>query len=136
MGIPTTRCAFPLAACLLLISCAPSPRMALARPEPARTITFHNNGRERVQVYLIGQKEDWLLGRLEPLERAQLRLPASSFVETDEAVVLAVLPGWSRSLSPRTDWRAVRSIEERGSQLPGAEWRFVNGQLQGPRQRP
>src|SRR5699024_2849156 len=99
------------------------------------TITFRNSGRDRIQVYLIGERENWLLGRLEPLQTARLRLPESSFVVTGEAVVLAVLPGWSRSLEPRADHRATMSIAERGTELAGEEWLFVNGQLQGPRRR-
>ena len=135
MGIVTTRCFFLVLIGIPLVACAPQHR-APAAPQPqAGTITFRNSGRDRIQVYLIGERENWLLGRLDPLETARLRLPAGSFAVTAEAVVLAVLPGWSRSLEPRADRRATMSIAERGTELAGEEWLFVNGQLQGPRRR-
>ena len=85
-----------------------------------------------MKVYLIGEADNWLLGRLEPLETARLRLP-ESFVATGEVVVLAVLPGWAGSLAPRADDRVALSITEHGGDLPGDEWFFVNGQPQGRR---
>ena len=135
MGAAKFRNLFILAAGILLASCRQQQNVSPAPRPSIRTITFHNNGRDRIQVYLIGQKEDWLLGRLEPFQTTTLRLPESSLTDGEEAVVLAVLPGWSRTLAPRTDQRAARSIAERGSFLPGEEWVFVNGQLLGPRQR-
>jgi hypothetical protein len=63
-------------------------------------------------------------------------LPESFAAIPDEAVALAVLPGWSRSLAPRTDRRASLSIAEQGGDLAGEEWSFVNGQLQGPGRHP
>jgi len=136
MGVANIRRISLLAAGLLIVSCTqhqgPAPL-----PEPsARTITFHNSSRDRIQVYLVGQKESWLLGRLEGMETARLRLPESSSDLWDEGVVLAVLPGWARSLAPRADHRVALSITEPGRDLPGEEWIFVNGQLQGPRRHP
>ena len=133
MGIVTRRCIVLFAAGISLASCAPHQRVEPAPLTGAGAITFRNSGRDRIQVYLVGERENWLLGRLEPLETARLRLPASWFVATGEAVVLAVLPGWSRSLAPRADRRATLSIAEPGGDLAGEEWIFVNGQLQGPR---
>jgi hypothetical protein len=49
-----------------------------------------------------------------------------------QSVVLAVIPDWSRNLQPRRDRRAVLSIKERTYNLPGEEWIFVDGLLQGP----
>jgi hypothetical protein len=133
MGIAKIRRIAALAVGILMASCMQH-RMALQEePALAGTITFHNNGRDRIQVYLIGEKEDWLLGRLEPLETAHLRLPESPYATGEEAVVLAVLPGWARSLAPRGDRRVTLSLKEYTKNLPGEEWIFVNGQLQGPR---
>jgi len=136
MGVPTIRRILLLVAGLLVVSCTRN-RAAAPTPLPsARTITFHNNSRDRIQVYVVGAKESWLLGRLEPYETARLRLPESFAAIPDEAVALAVLPGWSRSLAPRTDRRASLSIAEQGGDLAGEEWSFVNGQLQGPGRHP
>jgi hypothetical protein len=120
-----------LAAGVLITSCAHYQPAAPGDPTPAVTITFRNQSRDRVQVYLVGEKEDWLLGRLESLETAHLALPAAS-ITAPQSVVLAVIPDWSRNLQPRRDRRAVLSIKERTYNLPGEEWIFVDGQLQGP----
>ena len=122
-----------LAAAFLIASCMQHQVAPAAAPISAGTITFHNHGRDRIQVYLIGEKEDWLLGRLEPMETAHLRLPESISEEGREAVVLAVVPGWARNLAPRNDRRATLSITEISNNLRGEEWVFVNGQLLGPR---
>src|SRR5437763_11833853 len=133
MGILHVRRTAALAAVILIASCAQHQPPSLQTSTPVRTITFHNNGRDRIQVYLVGEKENWLLGRLEPMESVRLRLPESMSEETPEAVVLAVLPGWSRNLAPSRDRRAALSITEVSDNLPGEEWTFVNGQLLGPR---
>ena len=135
MGVPTIRISL-LAAGLLIASCTPH-RGAAPTPAPsARIITFRNRSHERIQVYLVGQKENWLLGRLEGLETARLRLPESFSDASGEGVVLAVLPGWSRSLAPRADRRVALSITEPRGDVAGEEWIFVNGQLLGPGRRP
>lgn len=135
MRVTKARRTAILTAGILLASCAQHRIASMNDPSSAETITFHNSGRERIQVYLVGQKDDWLLGRLEPMETAHLRLPEASAAPTDEAMALAIVPGWSRSLAPRSDRRATLSILEYRHALPGEEWSFVNGQLQGPRQR-
>jgi hypothetical protein len=96
------------------------------------TITFRNQSRDRIQVYLIGEREDWLLGRLESLESAEFRLPESAFRSTAQSIVLAVIPDWSRNLQPRRDPRATLSLKEPLMVLAGEEWIFVSGQFQGP----
>ena len=133
MGIAKIRSIATLAAGILMASCMQHQMALEGQRISAGTITFHNQSRDRVQVYLIAEKTDWLLGRLESLETAHLRLPESSSAAGEGTVVLAVLPGWSRSLAPRGDRRATLSLKEFIDDLPGQEWIFVNGQLQGPR---
>ena len=122
-----------LAASVLIASCASHQHPEPPAPTRTETIVFQNRSGDRIQVYLIGDKQDWLLGRLDPMETARLRLPASEWRESREAVVLAVLPGWTKSLAPRSASHATLSIAEIASNLPGGHWSFVNGQLQGPR---
>ena len=133
MGVTRIRRISLLAAGLLIVSCAQRQAGAPAPTPSERTITFRNSSRDRIQVYLVGQKESWLLGRLDGMETARLRLPGAYSELAGEGVVLAVLPGWSRSLAPRADRRVALSIPEPAHYLPGEEWMFVNGQLQGPR---
>jgi hypothetical protein len=134
MRVTKVQCISKLAAGTLIVAWGRHQGVVPAAPLPARSIMFHNDGRERVQVYLIGEEDNWLLGRLEPSETARLRLP-ESFVATGAVVVLAVLPGWARSLAPRADHRVALSITEHGGDLPGEERFSVNGRAQGRRQR-
>jgi hypothetical protein len=52
-----------------------------ARGGPSRqndvppSIRFDNDAREHVHVYLIGEKREWLLGRVEAGAIAMLRIP-------------------------------------------------------------
>ena len=135
MGIANIRGLITVAACLLSASCVQHGRSAPGELAPSATITFHNQGRDRVQVYLVGEKEDWLIGRLEPLETARLPLPQFGFASAPQAVALAVVPGWTRNLQPRRDPHATVSIDEISDNLAGEEWIFVNGLLQGPWRR-
>ena len=132
MGIANFRGVATLASCLLTASCIHPGAERSGQPEPGPTITFHNQDRDRVQVYLVGEKQDWLIGRLEALETAHLPLPELGFAATTQPVALVVVPGWTRNLRPRQDPHATVSIDESSDNLPGEEWIFVNSQLQGP----
>ena len=133
MNSAVIRGVITLAASFLIWACV-SPR-ASGRASPDTTITFHNQGRDRIQVYLVGEKQEWLIGRLEPRQTARLALPQFGIASTPQAVALAVVPGWSRNSQPRRDSRTTVSIEEVSDNLAGEEWVFVDGRLQGPMRR-
>jgi hypothetical protein len=121
-----------LAGTLLIASCA-SHRVAPEGPPISNNaIIFQNQGHDRIQVYLIGQREERLLGRLEPLETARLQLPQWVFDGAPESVILAVIPGWSKDLRPSHNTAGTFSIKEFKDNLPGEAWSFVAGQLNGP----
>lgn len=132
MGLSKIRGAIAVAACLMTGSCVRSGGSASGELEPTASITVRNQGRDRIQVYLVGEKDDWYIGHLEPLETARLALPQFGFASASRAVSLVVVPGWSRSLEPRREPRAAFSFDEVADNLPGQEWIFVNGQLEGP----
>ena len=113
MGIARIRI-ITLAATLLIASCVQHQVAPEGPLESDAAVVFHNQGHDRIQVYLVGQRESWLLGRLEPRETAHLRLPESIFAIEGDDVVLAVLPGWSCGLAPRSDHRAAPSVMEPG----------------------
>ena len=117
---------------LLVAACVHQQGGVSGQLKSVGSITFRNQSRDRIQVYLIGEKEDWLLGRLESLESAEFRLPESAFRSTAQSIVLAVIPDWSRNLQPRRDPRATLSLKEPLVALAGEEWIFVNGRFQGP----
>ena len=85
---------------------------------------------------MVGARSEWLLGRLEPLETANLPLPVASLQSEAESVTLVVIDGWSRTFQASRDPRGVRSLTESRLNLPGEHWSFVNGQLMGPSSRP
>ena len=118
-----------------LAACAGGPaRAALdgsASSEAAapRAIRFDNQGREHVHVYLVGEKREWLLGRVEPGATAVLRIPEEALGETDELVQLAVLAGGQMTLDAARDARTRLSISQPVSRIASQRWRLVQGQL-------
>lgn len=136
MGITHVRSLFTLAAGVVIASCVRHHIPLSEQFSSAGTITFHNHTGDRIQVYLIGEKANWLLGRLEPYQTARLQLPGSSAAAPREPVSLAVIPGWSRTLQPGRDGRAALSIKDFSDNLPGEEWFFTAGQVHGPYRGP
>jgi hypothetical protein len=132
MGIAKIRIVITLTAANLIASCTQH-HVALEAPlKSDAAIIFHNQGHDRIQVYLIGETQERLLGRLEALETARLQLPEWLSEAAPGAVRLAVIPGWSKDLRPSLNGRAIFSIKEFRENLPGEEWTFVGGQLMGP----
>ncbi|HMC55110.1 MAG TPA: hypothetical protein VKH19_08080 [Gemmatimonadaceae bacterium] len=129
-----------LVAAVLISACARHPDVGLPRQmgAPLGEIVFHNSSGNRIQVYLVADNAEWLLGRLEPYETARLRVPQPARAEERQMVSLVVIRGWSRALDARQRADAPRSLREVHQELVGQDWMFVNGQLAGPRvaQRP
>ena len=101
----------------------------LAEQGAPRAIRFDNQEREHVYVYLVGQKQEWLLGRVEPGAVSMLRLPEPALAETDDVVQLAVLAGGRMTLQAAHDSRARLSISQPATRLLSQRWRYVQGQL-------
>lgn len=131
MGIARIRIV-TLTTTILIASCVRHQVATEGPPDSDAVVIFHNQGHDRIQVYLVGETQERLLGRLEPLETARLVLPEWSFDEAPGTVRLAVIPGWSKDLRPSLNGRAAFSIKEFKRNLPGEEWIFVGGQLIGP----
>jgi hypothetical protein len=93
------------------------------------TIRFDNLGRERVHVYLIGAKREWLLGRVEPGAIASLRIPDAALAEGSTMVQLAVLAGERATFQAARHARATLTISQPASALLSQRWTFSQGQL-------
>ena len=132
MGTSKIRAAIALAASLTGAACVRPRGRAPGELPPKATITFRNQGSDRVQVYLVGETRDWFIGRLEPRQTAHLAVPRFGFMTASQAVSVAVVPGWSANAQPRREPRTTFSIDELTDDLPGQEWIFVNGRLEGP----
>ena len=119
---------------LTLAACTGSPsRMATYGPSPvearALTIRFDNQARDYVHVYLVGQRRECLLGRVEPGAVAALRLPDDVFDSDPGFVRLAVLAGGGVSQAAARDPRAQFTISQDPSLLLTRHWQFAQGQL-------
>ena len=118
---------------LALAACAgPQTRMATngVAPVEARALTFRfdNQGHDAVHVYLIGQRREWLLGRVEPGAVATLRMPDEVFDSDPGFVQLAVLAGGVSQRAAR-DPRSQLTIAQDPSMLLARRWQFSQGQL-------
>lgn len=139
MPTPTLRSAVSRLAttgvALLLAACASvAPRSD--QNTTALTIRFDNEGRERVQVYLVGEQREWLLGRVEPGAIGHLPLPPASFAGKSPFVRLAVLTGNHTSLQAARSRAASTTVAQPLAALVKHQWHFVQGQvtprLRGP----
>jgi hypothetical protein len=127
---------------ILALGACTSRTIARAGPEEAAPVRgvglrFLNEGRDRVHVYLVGERREWLLGRVEPGTTAWLAMPLHSMRGEAGRLRLAVLAGAPPTLQAGRDPRAVQSMVQPATALLEREWSFAQGQLVslGPRQR-
>ena len=119
---------------LALGACASAPaRPALEQPSPIEagqvSLRFDNLARTYVHVYLIGEKREWLLGRVEPGAVATLRIPDGSLESNPGFVQLAVIEGTKVTQQAARDARAQLTIAQSASSILAQQWRFAPGQL-------
>ena len=120
---------------LALGGCAGNPtRSALNDPAPVATrraaIRFDNEARQYVHVYLVGQNQQWLLGRVEPGARATLRIPEEAASNGTWQMQLAVLAGDRVTMQVASKPLAQFTIAQPTGQLLAQKWIFtqLNGQ--------
>ena len=92
-------------------------------------IRFDNLERESVDVYLIGPKREWRLGRVAPGAIATLRLPDDAFAEDAMMVRLAVLAGAPLTFAAARNPRSVLTVAQPASTMLSQEWTFSRGAL-------
>jgi hypothetical protein len=119
---------------LTLGACAGAPsRSATYGPSTAQasatSFRFDNEARDHVHVYLIGQRREWLLGRVEPGSVATLRIPDDLFDSDPGFVQLAVITGGVVSQKASLDPRAQLSIAQDPSGILSRRWQLAQGQL-------
>ena len=119
---------------LALAACtSASGRTALESPSPIEagqvSLRFDNQARSHVHVYLVGEKREWLLGRVEPGAVATLRIPDGSLESNPGFVQLAVVEGKQVTQQAARDARAQLTIAQPASSILARQWRFVPGQL-------
>ena len=117
-----------LTVALALAGCASTP----ARPAPGRlalsgelplVIRFDNAAHDVVRVYLVGEKREWLLGRVEIGARATLRIPEDALAEAGP-MRLAVLEGQGRAPQGAGDSRAATTLRQPIAAILSQRWTF------------
>ena len=103
---------------------APSPR-----GDASLAIRFDNDGREHVHVYLIGEKREWLLGRVEAGAVAMLPVPEASLSGNQSFVRLVVIAGEGVTLSAARHARGMPTLAQPVSAILSQDWRFSRGSL-------
>jgi hypothetical protein len=93
------------------------------------TIRFDNTAGERVDVYLIGEKREWVLGRVEPGAIASLRIPEEALAEGSTFVRLAVLAGEPLTFAAARNPRARLTVAQPASAILSQQWTFSHGEL-------
>jgi hypothetical protein len=118
---------------LALGACTSAPGRTAEAPSPIEaaqvSLRFDNQARSHVHVYLVGEKREWLLGRVEPGAVATLRIPEESLESNPGFVRLAVLAGGQATQAAARDARARLTIAQPASSILTRHWRFAQGEL-------
>jgi hypothetical protein len=124
-----------LALTLTLAGCASaSAHQALEEAvatEASPAVRFVNEGRDYVHVYLVGEKREWLLGRVEPGARATLRIPDAALADDAGPLRLAVLAGERVTLSAAGEVRASSMIAQPAAAFLTQRWTFSQSLAKG-----
>ena len=110
-------------------SSRPVSNRATSTEDRLMSVRFDNLSLETVDVYLIGAKREWMLGRIAPGGVANLRLPEEAFVQGSTRVRLAALAGEHARLDVARDPRAVFTIMQSPSAILLQRWTFSGGNL-------
>lgn len=141
MTTPPARILVSLAATLALTlgagACArqtaPNAHQAAATASlPPLTVRFENEAQVHVDVYLIGDRREWRLGRVAPGARTTLALPTESFEEGVGFVRLAVLADVGPAVLVARDPRATFAIAQPAGSLLTQRWTFSQRPLSAP----
>jgi len=97
------------------------PRSTDERPV---TVSFLNDARDYVHVYLISDRRQWYLGRVESGSRATLRIPDESLAENVGSLRLAALEGQRMTVQVANDARAATTIKQPVAAILSQQWTF------------
>jgi len=118
---------------LLAAACAPRTYQAVAAvPQRLATVRFDNEAQTYVDVYLIGDQREWLLGRVEPGAHATLKLPPGALEQTAGFMRLAALAGTGFTVQAARDPRATFTIAQPAGSMLSQRWTFSQRRLSSP----
>ena len=133
MTTPRTRSLVSLAAALTFIltlgGCASvAARGARDGPAPTNgplpTVRFDNDARDYVHVYLVGERREWLLGRVAPGGRAWLRIPDEALAEDAGRMRLAVLVGERVTFRAGSEAGAASALAQPAAAIISQWWTY------------
>ena len=102
---------------------------ASRRDDIPPAIRFDNDAREHVHVYLIGEKREWVLGRVEAGSVALLRIPEESLAGDPAFVRLVVIAGNGITLQAARHARATPTLAQPVLDILSQRWKFSHGSL-------
>jgi hypothetical protein len=106
---------------------------AAAEKDELLLVHFDNQAETYVDVYLVGQRREWRLGRVSPGMRGTLRVPADAREELASGLVrLAALAGSQYTAHVELDPRATFTIPETAWRLSAKQWTFRQSQVSAP----
>lgn len=97
---------------------------AFVTPERRLVIRFDNEAQRYVDVYLIGERRQWYLGRVAAGAKTTLRIPPTAVETADEVMRLAVLSETPQSIQVLRDPRATLTIAQPASYLVSQSWTY------------
>ena len=109
---------------------------AAAAGAPRENVRFDNEGRERVDVYLVGETRAWRIGRVEPGQSRWLAIPGDIPALDLARLQLVVLVDAEATLDPRRDPRAITTLRRPIGELSAVRWAFWQGQITSVRMEP
>jgi Rrf2 family protein len=118
-----------LAAIVALAACAGAPAHG-ARSAPARAVDealamrFDNWARDHVHVYLVGERREWLLGRVEAGGRARLRVPEAALTDAPGSLRMVVVAGGRATLRAAHATGATVTPPQSAASLLAQRWSF------------
>jgi len=121
-----------IAITLALGACVHAPSRSVPDPISTagpQTFRFDNLGVERVDVYLIGGRREWLLGRVEPGAIASLRIPEGAFADGSKFVRLAVIANEQPTFQAARNPRAKLTIGLPPAAIMKQRWSFSQGEI-------
>ena len=107
----------------------PAQQRSISTEADLLSIHFDNLSTQTVDVYLIGERREWMLGRVAPGAVATLRLPDEVFLPGSTMVRLAVLAGEPARFDAARDPRTVFTIGQPASAILTQRWTFSQGNI-------
>ncbi len=137
MNTPIRHTLVSAAAALLLtlgacVSAGPTrPPVETAALDGKPAIHFDNQSQDYVTVYLVGVREQYLLGRVAAGARTKLAIPAELVEDASRSFWIAALSGTRGTGNVMADPRTIRTLPEHVSTMLEQRWTYTGTAARG-----